>query len=224
MNICSVWRRGTVLMKTVVIGFILVMIIVATFPALAQDRNLSALDDAVFDRQGLQKLNADVGEYASFMKKGDLDGAEFVMRRLLSGDPKNESFIQTIAAIEKIKKAGYSRDEVARNFAQKWDHLDGQAKNTYAEADIRTIISTALLFFKMDVGRYPTTQEGLNALLVNPAVVLKWKGPYCEALTVDPWGRSYQYYCPGRNGAEYDLFSLGPDGVESADDIVYRRK
>lgn len=75
----------------------------------------------------------------------------------------------------------------------------------------------ALGLFRFDVGRYPTTAEGLTALLQNPGID-NWAGPYLDkaALPKDPWGRDYQYRSPGQFG-EYDLYSLGADGVEGGE-------
>ena len=73
----------------------------------------------------------------------------------------------------------------------------------------------ALQLFSMDTGRYPTTAEGLDALIHNPGSLMTWKGPYPSRpdFTIDPWDRSYVYRCPGQHGA-YDLLSYGPDGIE----------
>ena len=74
----------------------------------------------------------------------------------------------------------------------------------------------ALQLFSMDTGRYPTTAEGLDALIHNPGMA-SWRGPYPSRydFTKDPWGRSYVYRCPGQHGA-YDLLSCGADGIEAA--------
>jgi general secretion pathway protein G len=86
----------------------------------------------------------------------------------------------------------------------------GKGKQSAAKAQIE-LIGQALDQFRLDVGRYPTAQEGLNALMVNPGVT-GWEGPYLKkALPPDPWGKPYQYLCPGTHG-EYDLFSYGRDG------------
>ncbi len=71
----------------------------------------------------------------------------------------------------------------------------------------------ALDLFKLDTGRYPTTKEGLKALIQDPGVA-GWGGPYMkkEQVPADPWGRPYRYRCPGTQG-EYDLWSYGADGV-----------
>lgn len=87
----------------------------------------------------------------------------------------------------------------------------GKGKQSAAKAQIE-LIGQSLDQFRLDTGRYPTTQEGLNALVTNPGVD-KWDGPYLKkGLPNDPWSRPYQYLCPGSHG-EYDLFSYGRDGV-----------
>ena len=86
----------------------------------------------------------------------------------------------------------------------------GKGKQSAAKAQIE-LIGQALDQLRLDVSRYPTTQEGLNALMVNPGID-NWEGPYLKkALPPDPWGKPYQYACPGTHG-EYDLFSYGRDG------------
>jgi general secretion pathway protein G len=71
----------------------------------------------------------------------------------------------------------------------------------------------ALDAYRVDMGRYPTTQEGLSAL-VDRSSDLRWRGPYLrKAIPLDPWGRPYVYRSPGQSGAEYDLRSYGKDGA-----------
>jgi general secretion pathway protein G len=94
-----------------------------------------------------------------------------------------------------------------------------QARKTAAKADIEVNIATALKLYELDNGRFPTTEEGLNALLTAPASAPNWNGPYLEKKPLDPWGRPYQYRSPGQHRPDYDLYSFGPDGVESQDDI-----
>jgi general secretion pathway protein G len=66
--------------------------------------------------------------------------------------------------------------------------------------------------YRLDVGRYPSTEQGLAVLVAKPADEPKWAGPYlAKALPKDPWGHDYQYRAPGEHG-EYDLLSLGKDG------------
>ncbi len=88
----------------------------------------------------------------------------------------------------------------------------GKAKTDTAQIEMKSL-STALDLFMIDVGRYPNQQEGLGALVANPNGLASWHGPYLKATQVplDPWGRPYQYRIPGQQ-AEYDIFSLGPDG------------
>jgi general secretion pathway protein G len=78
----------------------------------------------------------------------------------------------------------------------------------------------------MDTGQYPTTEQGLSALIATPTsapVPTQWNGPYLKKKSIpkDPWGRDYVYVSPGTNNPEsYDLSSLGPDGVEDSKDIT----
>jgi len=89
-------------------------------------------------------------------------------------------------------------------------------------------IATALDMFKLHVGRYPTTEEGLNALVEKPSTLEdeegdKWRGPYIKSADMlkDPWGNEYGYKCPGEVNTEgYDLWSNGPDGQEGTDDDI----
>ena len=92
----------------------------------------------------------------------------------------------------------------------------GMAKSKATKAQIE-LFGTALDAFRLDSGRYPTTDEGLRALRENPAGVDNWQGPYLpKEIPVDPWGRPYVYKSPGDHG-EYDLLSYGLDGVEGGD-------
>lgn len=71
----------------------------------------------------------------------------------------------------------------------------------------------ALDHYRLDTGRYPATEQGLNALMVKPANEPKWNGPYLQkAPPLDPWNNPYVYKSPGDHG-EYDLISYGKDGV-----------
>lgn len=86
----------------------------------------------------------------------------------------------------------------------------GGSKQSAAKAQIE-LLGHALDQFRLDAGRYPTTQEGLNSLMVNPGAN-NWAGPYLKkALPQDPWQKSYVYTSPGTHG-EYDITSYGRDG------------
>lgn len=95
-----------------------------------------------------------------------------------------------------------------------------QAKVTAARADVQANISTALKVYEVDNGGFPSSEEGLNALLSKPASAQNWNGPYLERKPIDPWGREYKYKSPGQHRQDFDLYSLGRDGLESADDIT----
>jgi len=88
----------------------------------------------------------------------------------------------------------------------------GGAKSDTARLQIEDM-GAALDLYRLEVGRYPTGQEGLQALVEQPPGVDRWNGPYLRKKKVpkDPWGREYQYEQPGEHG-QYDLYSLGADG------------
>jgi general secretion pathway protein G len=91
-----------------------------------------------------------------------------------------------------------------------------KAKVKAARAQIE-LLSTALDTYRLDIGRYPTSDEGLDALLRRPGSAEKWDGPYLKKdLPVDPWGKAYVYKSPGDHGA-FDLLSYGADGVSGGE-------
>ena len=96
-----------------------------------------------------------------------------------------------------------------------------QARTTAAKTDISSM-ETALDAFEVDCGRYPSTEEGLRALVEAPGNVQNWRGSYLKrGVPKDPWGNEYVYRFPGGNAANsYDLYSFGPDGREGGDDIT----
>jgi general secretion pathway protein G len=95
-----------------------------------------------------------------------------------------------------------------------------QARAAAARADIMSNIATGLKLYELDNGEFPSSEEGLSALLTKPAAANNWHGPYLEKKPVDPWGREYKYKNPGEHRtADYDLSSLGKDGTESDDDV-----
>ncbi len=76
-------------------------------------------------------------------------------------------------------------------------------------------IEGILDIYRLDVGSYPSTDQGLEALIRRPAGVANWNGPYIKGdqVPLDPWGHPFQYRCPSqRPGHDYDLLSLGPSG------------
>src|SRR4030065_1332062 len=92
----------------------------------------------------------------------------------------------------------------------------GTAKLKAAKAQIE-LFGTALDTFRLDLGRYPTTEEGLKALREKPSGAENWQGPYLpKEIPVDPWGKPYIYKSPGEHD-DYDLISYGLDGVEGGE-------
>lgn len=88
----------------------------------------------------------------------------------------------------------------------------GKSESKVAKAQIDAF-EKALAQYRLDVGRFPTTEQGLNALVARPAGEQKWEGPYlAKGVPLDPWGKPYLYKNPGQHG-DYDLYSLGKDGV-----------
>ena len=98
-----------------------------------------------------------------------------------------------------------------------------QARVTAAQTDIASL-ETALEAFEIDSGRYPTGDEGLEALVLEPAGLQEaaWKGPYIKrGVPKDPWGNEYLYEQPGRyNTNSYDLSSAGPDLQQGTEDDI----
>jgi general secretion pathway protein G len=100
----------------------------------------------------------------------------------------------------------------------------GESKVKAAKIQIQSF-GSALDLFNLDTGRYPTTGEGLNALVQSPGTLPSWNGPYLKGgvLPNDPWGKAYVYRSPGEHGP-YDITSYGSDGQEggtgTAADIV----
>ena len=96
-----------------------------------------------------------------------------------------------------------------------------QARVTAARVEVSQL-EGQIDIFEIDTGRYPTTQEGLSALVEEPSDVTDWHGPYIKrGLPKDPWGKEYVYKCPGQHNTEgYDLYSYGPDGQEGGGDDI----
>lgn len=90
-----------------------------------------------------------------------------------------------------------------------------------AKQDIRAY-ETALNLFRLDNFKYPTTEQGLRALVERPSdsTIRNWKqGGYIDSMRNDPWGNEYQYVYPGSHGKEFDLYTLGADGQEGGEGI-----
>jgi general secretion pathway protein G len=96
-----------------------------------------------------------------------------------------------------------------------------QARVTAARTDISNL-GVALDSYEIDNGRYPTTQQGLDALVNQPSGADDWNGAYIQrGVPNDPWGNPYVYRCPGQHNTDgYDLYSYGPDGQAGTDDDI----
>jgi len=95
-----------------------------------------------------------------------------------------------------------------------------EARITKVKGDIQ-MLETALSMYRLDTARFPTTDQGLVALVKKPddPSVRNWKsGGYLSRVSKDPWGNDYRYAYPGQRGREYDLYSVGPDGQEGTED------
>ncbi len=101
-----------------------------------------------------------------------------------------------------------------------------QAEKSVARIFIQTGLKTSLERYKLDMGSYPSTAEGLRALLAAPSNAGEsWHGPYMDdengKLPTDPWHEPYQYRYPGtKNKTKYDIFSKGPDKTEGTEDDI----
>lgn len=98
-----------------------------------------------------------------------------------------------------------------------------QARNAAARADIESNIAQALDLYEIDTGTFPSTDDGLQALIKkpsNPKMAKRWKGPYLKKKPLDPWGNPYAYRHPGSHGQAYDLYSFGKDESEGGGDDV----
>ena len=119
----------------------------------------------------------------------------------------------TILFLGRLMKPGEAQSSKARRPAT-------PAQEVAAKVGLANL-ETALDTFEVDCGRFPSTAEGLHALLERPANLAGWHGPYVNKVPKDPWGHEFIYRCPGlRNEQAYDLSSLGADGQEGNDDIT----
>ncbi|MFW5883080.1 MAG: type II secretion system major pseudopilin GspG [Verrucomicrobiota bacterium] len=101
------------------------------------------------------------------------------------------------------------------------DGLFGGGQEDVAEMWVKSAAATPLTKYRVDTGGFPTTEQGLQALVSAPSSGGRWEGPYMKEVPKDPWGEPYQYRFPGqKNPGSYDLWSKGPDRQSgTADDI-----
>lgn len=96
-----------------------------------------------------------------------------------------------------------------------------EARVAKAKQDIQSL-ETALTMYRLDNSKYPTSEQGLAALVTQPTdpSIKHWRpGGYLQRVSKDPWGNDYQYLYPGTHGKEYDLFSLGADGAPGGEGL-----
>ncbi|HZL46605.1 MAG TPA: type II secretion system major pseudopilin GspG [Opitutaceae bacterium] len=103
-------------------------------------------------------------------------------------------------------------------------NIFGRSQQDVTKLFVSQSMQAPLFAYKMHLGDYPTTAEGLQALITPPAnKAERWRGPYLQEnkLPVDPWGEPYQYRYPGvKNKDRYDLWSKGPDKTDGTDDDI----
>jgi general secretion pathway protein G len=150
--------------------------------------------------------------------------APILSRRALAADPRAGFTLLELLVVLAILALliGLVAPAALRQF--------GTAKHKVAEQAIARL-GTILDTYKLDVGSYPTTEQGLTALAARPGGVRGWNGPYVEKADADsfndPWGRPFLYRNPSqRPGHAYDLYSLGADGKpggEGEDADIFNR-
>ncbi len=134
------------------------------------------------------------------------------MNRRLNQAMKNQAGFTLVELIVVVIIIGLLAGLVVPQFIKQEEKATAKA----AKAQIE-LFGTALDTFRLDVGRYPTSQEGMAALMQKPGGVDRWDGPYLRKdLPPDPWGKPYVYKSPGDHGV-YDIISYGADGAPGGD-------
>ncbi|HEY5565659.1 MAG TPA: type II secretion system major pseudopilin GspG [Gammaproteobacteria bacterium] len=137
------------------------------------------------------------------------------MLDLSARSPKTENGFTLIEIMVVVVIIGLLAAMIAPNIMRQLD----RAEINRARQDVRSIES-ALDLYRLDNYRYPSTEEGLKALVTNPGETIapNWvKGGYLKSMPEDPWNREYLYLQPGQHG-EFDVYTLGADGQEGGED------
>jgi general secretion pathway protein G len=148
-------------------------------------------------------------------------GGGFIAFDSATGDVVKVAVDQQKSGVEWVGKLAKTADG-------KWEFKTGQAvggvdtaRLTAARADV-TVIMTALNAYRLDNGKFPSTEEGLQALVVQPPGTDNWKGPYLKEVPKDPWGNPYVFRSPGKqNPKSVDVLSFGPDSRDGGGDDLY---
>lgn len=138
--------------------------------------------------------------------------------RWISGRKKKNSGFTLIELMMVVIIIGILAAMVLPKFTGSVD----KARKKIAVAGI-TSISTALEKYEMENGMFPTTEQGLKALIEKPTsspVPRDWTTPYLNKEALDPWGQSYQYRCPGQENRDFDIWSIGPDAKDATEDDI----
>lgn len=157
-----------------------------------------------------------------------MDGMKAKMYKMRNVNNSHSKQMTPRKPILSSKQAGFTLIEVmvvvlilavlATFVAPKFLGKPEEARITRVKADIKAI-KTSLDLYRLDNFSYPTTGDGLKALVTKPASAPdNWK-QYLDEEPVDPWGNPYKYTNPGTRGGEIDIYSLGPDRVPGNDDI-----
>lgn len=136
----------------------------------------------------------------------------------------------SIASVSRRSRSGFSLLEIVIAIAllllisgvviTNLENVFGSGQQSTAEIFVRQTIKSPLMNYMKDVGTYPNTEQGLQALVRAPENVENWKGPYVDSIPNDPWGKPYQYRFPGeKNPRGYDIWSYGPTGQDNENNI-----
>jgi len=150
------------------------------------------------------KLFVEASQLVESLKyKQALEKLELIIKRY----PQSDLAVKLVQGEAKIGRFTYS-----------------EFKNLVVPAIEEKWLERSLRMYAVDSGKYPTTEQGLAALINKPTLSpqpKKWNGPYASIEDLkDPWGNPYQYKCPGTHIGNYDLYSYGPDCIEGTNDDI----
>ena len=137
------------------------------------------------------------------------------MRKKRAGIRRAFTLLEVLLAIAMISLLSFI---VVSNM----DTLMTGGQTSITKSFVNSSLSAPMMSYKLAMGRYPTTEEGLVALISEPANSDgRWQGPYIRELPKDPWGNDYMYRCPAEKSKDgFDVWSMGPDGKDGTDDDI----